>query len=105
MEDHKPSHSASEIQEGGKFRAGQGRGRKWCLEEEGPSLEKPWEQRYGGEDGARELETRKVVIDELLIKGRSPDHLHVLETALGKPTHPKRGHRQPLPSPGNRWLK
>lgn len=93
VEDHRPSHSASEIQEEGEFRTRQRRGRKKCLEEEGPSLERPWEQRYGGEDGARELETRKVVIDELLIEGRSPDHLHVLEAALGRLTHPKREHR------------
>lgn len=55
--------------------------------------------------GARELKTRKVVIDELLMEGRSLVHLHALEAALGRPTHPKRKHKQPLPSAGKELLK
>ena len=37
-------------------------------------------------DGDQKLETREVVSDEIVMEGRSLDHLHVLEHALGRPT-------------------
>lgn len=48
------------------------------------------------EGGDQKLGTRELVIDETLMESRSPDHLHRLEVALGRPTHRKGKQKQPL---------